>query len=142
MVGRRYPCFMVGLFDLIDTRLCFMEGYSIYIGTASTLYCRRAKIIITRIDIQVVDIRYTNLWTDQQAYSIRGRQLCRALHLLLIAIDIDRPFDIPLDQTIGIDRHFHVAIGQSNRYRSTVRHNYCKDNSLLCRFIRTYWSKK
>ena len=25
---------------------CFMEGYSIYIGKASTLYCRRARIII------------------------------------------------------------------------------------------------
>ena len=122
---------------------CFMKGYSIYIGTASTLYCRTAKIIIIiRIDIQLINIRYTNLWTDQQASSIRGRRLCRALYLLLIAIDIDRPFHIPIGQTVGIDRHFHVPIGHSDRYRSTVGHNYCKSNSMLCRFIRTYWPKK
>ena len=97
-----------------------MEGYPIYIGTASTLYCRRTKKKMIRIDIQLVDIRYTNLWTDQQAYSIRGRQLYRALFILLIGIDIDRPFHIPIGQTIGIDRHFHVPIGDSNVYRSAV----------------------
>ena len=74
-----------------------------------------------RIDIQLIDIRYTNLWTDQQAYSMRGRQLRRALHLLLTSVDIDRPFHMPIGQTIGIDRHFlYVPIGHSNRYRSTV----------------------
>ena len=26
---------------------CFMEGYSVYLGTASTLCCRRAIMIIT-----------------------------------------------------------------------------------------------
>ena len=78
------------------------------------------KIISIRIDIQLIDIRYTNLWTDQQAYSMRGRRLCRALHLHLIAIDIDRPFHMSIDQIIGIDRHFHVPIGHSNGYRSTV----------------------
>ena len=31
-----------------------MEGYSIYIGTASTLYCRRAKII-TILKVPVTD---------------------------------------------------------------------------------------
>ena len=73
-----------------------MEGFSIYIGTASTLYFWGVKIIIIRIDIQLIDIRYTNSCTDQQAYSIRGKQLCRALYLLLIAIDTDRPFHIPI----------------------------------------------
>ena len=38
MVGRTYHCFMEGLFDVLQ--LLYMEGYSIYIGTASTLYCR------------------------------------------------------------------------------------------------------
>ena len=28
---------------------CFTEGYSTYIGTASTIYCRRAKIIIINV---------------------------------------------------------------------------------------------
>ena len=31
-----------------------MEGYSIHIGTASTLYCRRAKIIRTIIIIRLM----------------------------------------------------------------------------------------
>ena len=31
-----------------------MEGYSIYIGTASTLSCRRAKIIITIMIIRLM----------------------------------------------------------------------------------------
>ena len=70
------------------------------------------------------------------------RLLYRALYLLVKAIDIDRQFHIPIGQTIGIDRQFHVPIGHSKRYRLTVGHTYCKNNSLLCRFIRTYWSKK
>ena len=62
-------------------------------------------------------------------YSIRGRLLCKALHLLLIAIDINRQVRIPIGQTIGIDRHFHVTVGHSKRYRSTVSDNYyCKNN--------------
>ena len=94
---------------------CFMEGYSIYIGTASTLYCRRATIII-RIDIQLIDIRYTNLWTDQLEYSIHtGWTTVQGFILLIAIIDIDRPIRISIDQTIGIDRHFHVPIGHRNR---------------------------
>ena len=74
-----------------------------------------------RIDIQLIDIRYTNLGTDQQGYSIRGRRLlCRDLYLLLIAIDIDRPFHIPIGQIIGIDRHFRVPIGHSNRHQVSI----------------------
>ena len=88
-----------------------MEGYLIYTGTASTLYCRRAKINIIRIDIQ-----YTNLWTDQQAYSIRGRQLCRDSYLLLIAIDIDRPFHKPIITVIGIDRQCDITIVRTIAY--------------------------
>ena len=119
MVGRRYHCFMEGLFDFIDTTTLLkdvrftLERHLRYIVGVQ-------KIVIIRIDIQLIDIRYTNLWTDQQASSIHGRQLCRALYLLLIQIDIDRPFHIPIGQIICIDRHFYVPIGHSNRYRSTV----------------------
>ena len=143
-MGKWLARYTTALWEIIRLHryYCLMEGYSFYIGPASALYCRRAKIIKMRIDVQLIDIRYTNLWTDQQAYSIRGRQLCRALYLLLFIADIDRPFHIPIGETIGIDRHFHVRIGHINRYRSTVWHNYCKHDSLLCRFIITYWSKK
>ena len=101
MVCRRYHCY---IFDFIDT-IILLLGYSIYTGTASTLYCRRAKIIIIRIDIQLIDIRYPNLWTHQQAYSIRGRHLlCRAIIPTAHSnIYIDRPFHIPIGQAIGID---------------------------------------
>ena len=68
-----------------------------------------------------------------------NRLLYRALYQ---AIDIDRQFHIPIGQTTGIDRQFNVPIGHSNRYRSIMWPSYCKNNSLLCRFIRTYWSKK
>ena len=71
-----------------------------------------------------------------------GRLLYRALYLLVKAIDIDRQFHIPIGQTVGIDRQFNVPIGHNIRYRSIMWHTYCKNNSLLCRFIRTYWSKK
>ena len=83
-----------------------------------------------------------------------NRLLYRALHLLVKAIDAGRQFHIRIGQTVGryrstISRTYwsqnvsiHVAIGNSNRYRSTMWHTYCKSNSLLCRFIRTYWSKK
>ena len=71
-----------------------------------------------------------------------NRLLYRALYLLVKAIDIDRQFHIPIGQAIGIDRQFHVPIGHSNRFWSTMWHTYCKNNSLLCRFNRTYWSKE
>ena len=47
MVGGRYHCIMVRSFDFIlGATAAFKEGYSIYIGMASTLHCRRAIIII------------------------------------------------------------------------------------------------
>ena len=46
MVGRRCYCFAEEIFDFVDRRhRCFMEGYPIYIGTASTLYFRRITVI-------------------------------------------------------------------------------------------------
>ena len=113
MVGRGYHCLMEGLFDFIDTTALWKD-IRLHRNGISALCFRRA-IIIVRIDIQLIDIRYINMWTDQQAYSIRGRQLCRALYLLLIAIDTDRPFHTHIGQTLGIDRHFHVPIGHNNR---------------------------
>ena len=46
MVGGRHHCIMVRSFDFI-LLLLYGRIYSIYIGTASTLCCRRANIIIT-----------------------------------------------------------------------------------------------
>ena len=39
---------------------------------------------------------------------------------MLSKVYIDRYPGPPVGQTIGMDRHFHVPIGHSNRYRSTV----------------------
>ena len=56
MVGGRYHCIMVRSFDHNRYYCCFMEGCSIYIGTASTLYCRRAIIIIIIIKFLTITI--------------------------------------------------------------------------------------
>ena len=87
-----------------------------------------------------INIQYTNLWADPTG--VFNRLSYRALYLLVKAVDIDRQFHIPISQTIGIDRQFHVPIGHSNRYRSTMCHTYPTNNTLSCRLIRTYWSKK
>ena len=66
-------------------------------------------------------IRLDRYYCLMEGYSMtsermRGTLLCRALYLLLIALDIDRQFHIPIGQTIGVDRHFHVPIGHSSTY--------------------------
>ena len=73
----RYHCFMEGLFDFIDTTTLWKD---------IQFTPERHHSIMIRIDIQLIDIRYTNLWTDQQAYIIRARQLCGDLYLLLMEI--------------------------------------------------------
>ena len=50
MVGGRYHCIMVRSFDFIlGATAALRKEYSISIGKASTLHCRRAKIIIIHI---------------------------------------------------------------------------------------------
>ena len=57
MVDGRYHCFMVRSFDfLLSATAALWKVYSTYIGTASTLYCRRAMII--KIKIVYIDARY------------------------------------------------------------------------------------
>ena len=86
--------------------------------------------------------QYTNLWTDQQAYSIDyGKGFYTYWSKQWISID-NFTWHMPIGQTIGIDRQFHVPIGHSNKYRSTIWHTYCKNNSLLYQFLWTYWSKQ
>ena len=72
-----------------------------------------------------------------------SNRLCTGLYAFWSKqqISIDN-FRIPIGQTVGIDRQFRVAIGDSTRCRSTMWHTYCKNNGILCRSIRTYWSKK
>ena len=56
MVGEIYHCIMVRSIVRLYIRYycCFMEGYVIYIGAASTLHCRRAKILLLLILIIIM----------------------------------------------------------------------------------------
>ena len=57
-----------------------------------------------------IDIQYTNLWTDQQAYSI---DCCTGLYTYWSKqqMPIDNFTYLLVKQQVGIDRQFHVPIG-------------------------------
>ena len=60
--GRKIPLHYGAIIRLhIRWYCCFKEGYSIYIGKASTLHCRRAKIIIIKYLVLVLAVKKIQL---------------------------------------------------------------------------------
>ena len=83
--------------------------------------------LLLQVTLSIESIQYTNLWTDQQAYSI---DYCTGLYTYWSKqqISIDN-FTYLLVTVIGIDRQCVMPI-------------YCKNKSLFRRFIGTFWSNK
>ena len=62
--------------------------------------------------------------------------------LLVTVLRIDRQCDIPIVRTIAYCADLSEPIGRRNRYRQPDSHTYLKNNTLLYRFLWTYWSKQ